>query len=147
VQQGLLTAAAAWLSFESSSLFGLREGYWAAISAIVVMQSELQQTEFSGRDRFLGTAIGAVIAWVCAAYWQHLSLIYALAVALAVFSCWLANLSNAGRLAAVAVSVIVLIPQQEPVWKVALFRFLEVSWGIAIAVMVAALAARILRRQ
>jgi uncharacterized membrane protein YgaE (UPF0421/DUF939 family) len=144
--QALQTAAAAWISFDTSSLFGLREGYWAAISAIVVMQSEMQQTEFSGRDRFIGTAIGGLIAWGCATYWQNHSWIYAMAVALSVFICWLANLSGAGRLAAVAVSVIVLIPQQQPVWKVAMFRFLEVSWGIAVALLIAAFANMIRRR-
>jgi uncharacterized membrane protein YgaE (UPF0421/DUF939 family) len=141
-----LTASAAWISFSSSSLFGLREGYWAAISSIVVMQSELQQTEFSGRDRFIGTAIGGLIAWVCASYWQERTWIYALAIMVAVFICWLANLSGAGRLAAVAVSVIVLIPRDEAVWKVALFRFLEVTWGIAVSLAVAALAAKVRRR-
>jgi hypothetical protein len=40
-RQAVLTAVAAWVSFASSTLFGLREGYWAAISAIAVMQSEI----------------------------------------------------------------------------------------------------------
>ncbi len=126
-------------------MFGLREGYWAAISAIVVMQSELQQTEFSGRDRFVGTAIGGLIAWLSAALWNQHNGIYALAVALSVFVCWLCNISGAGRLAAVTVSVIVLIPQNEPAWRVALFRFLEVSWGIAVALAIASGAAAIRR--
>jgi membrane protease YdiL (CAAX protease family) len=52
---------------------------------------------------------------------------------------------GAGRLAAVTVSVIVLIPQHEAVWRVALFRFLEVSWGIAVALVVVWLAAAIRR--
>jgi len=144
-RQALLTAIAAWVSFASSSLFRLHEGYWSAISAIVVTQSELEQTEFSGRDRFVGTAIGGVIAWGCASYWHGRSGIYALAVALCVFLCWLANLGNAGRLAAVAVSVIVLIPRQDAIWKVVLFRFLEVSWGIAVAIIVAWLAVAVRR--
>jgi uncharacterized membrane protein YgaE (UPF0421/DUF939 family) len=143
--QALPTAAAAWISFVSSSLFGLQEGYWAAISAIVVMQTELQQTEFSGRDRFIGTAIGGLIAWGCATVWHGRSWLYAAAVASSVFLCWVVRIGGAGRLAAVAVSVIVLIPHQEPVWRVALFRFLEVSWGIAVAIIVAYLAARLAR--
>jgi uncharacterized membrane protein YccC len=145
VGQALPTAAAAWISFSSSSLFGLREGYWAAISSIVVMQSEWQQTRFSGRDRFIGTAIGGLIAWLCAFYWQERTWLYAVAVAASVLVCWVANVSGAGRLAAVAVSVIVLIPQNQAVWRVALFRFLEVSWGIAVALSVAWLAAAIRR--
>ena len=145
--QALVTAVAAWFSFVSSSLFGLREGYWAAISAIVVLQSEMQQTKFSGRDRFIGTAIGGVIALACASHWQSRSWIYALAVAVAVFICWLCNVSGAGRLAAVTVSIIVLIPQHEPVWKVALFRFLEVSWGFTVALCAVYLESTMLRPQ
>jgi uncharacterized membrane protein YgaE (UPF0421/DUF939 family) len=140
-RQALLTAAAAWLSYESSSLIGLREGYWAAISAIVVMQSDLTDTKNSGRDRFIGTAIGGLIGWACAACWHHQGWVYALSVALTIFACWAINISNAGRLGAVAVSVIVLIPRDEPIWQVALFRFLEVSWGIAVALAIIFLAA------
>jgi hypothetical protein len=68
------------------------------------------------------------------------------AVALIVFVCWAANIGNAGRLAAVTVTLIVLIPRDEPVWRIALFRFLEVSWGIAIAVMLVMLMSRFAKR-
>jgi uncharacterized membrane protein YccC len=129
-----MTAAAAWISYESTKRLGLREGYWAAISAIVVMQSNLDETRHSARDRFIGTAIGGIIAWVCALGWHGHVWIYALAVGVTVFCCWIADVGNAGRLAAVAVTVIVLIPRNEPIWQVATFRFLEVSWGIAVAV-------------
>jgi hypothetical protein len=39
--------------------------------------------------------------------------------------------------------VIVLIPQSEAIWKVALFRSLEVSWGIAVAVIIVWLVTRL----
>jgi uncharacterized membrane protein YgaE (UPF0421/DUF939 family) len=145
-RQALLTAAAAWVSYETSSLIGLREGYWAAISAIVVMQSDLTDTQNSGRDRFIGTIVGGLIGWGCGACWHQQGWVYALSVALTIFACWAINISNAGRLAAVTVSIIVLIPLIEPIWRVALFRFLEVSWGIAVALAVVFLAAWIERR-
>lgn len=136
LSQALMTAAAAWISYASSSLFGLHEGFWAAISAIVVMQSDITAAVKSSRDRFVGTAIGALIGWACASNWQRHVWIYAAAVACTVFLCWLARISAAGRLAAVAVTVIVLVPRTEAVWRVALLRFLEVSWGIAVALAV-----------
>jgi uncharacterized membrane protein YccC len=137
IRQALMTAAAAWISYASSSLIGLREGFWAAISAIVVMQADLGSTESSARDRFIGTAIGGLIGWACALYWHGHLWIYALAVGLTIFGCWLAEVSTAGRLAAVTVTVIVLIPQSETIWRIALFRSLEVSWGIAVAIAIA----------
>jgi uncharacterized membrane protein YgaE (UPF0421/DUF939 family) len=144
--QAVLTAVAAWISFSSSSLIGLREGYWAAISSIVVAQSEWEQTQVSGRDRFIGTAIGALLALPCALYWQDRTWIFALAVGLSVFICWLTNLNGAGRLAAVTVAVIVLIPRAESAWRVALFRFLEVSWGIAVTLLLSLFVERIRQR-
>jgi uncharacterized membrane protein YccC len=146
MRQGSMTALAAWISYDTSSLFGLREGYWAAISAIVVMQADLTTTKNSGRDRFIGTAVGGLIGWGCAACWHDRVWVYSLAVGITVFACWAANISNAGRLAAVAVTVIVLIPRNEPIWRIALFRFMEVSWGIAVALAVVYLTAWLLQR-
>ncbi len=133
-RQAFITAAGAWISYSTTVRFGLHEGFWAAISAIVVMQANLDDTRHSARDRFIGTAIGGLIAWGCASIWHAHVWIYALSVLITVFCCWVANIGNAGRLAAVTVTVIVLIPRQEPIGQVAWFRFLEVSWGIAVAV-------------
>jgi uncharacterized membrane protein YccC len=141
-----MTASAAWISYASTSLIGLHEGFWAAISAIVVMQTDLTGTESSGRDRFIGTAIGGLIGWACGLCWHGHLWIYALATGLTIVGCWLAKVSAAGRLAAVTVTVIVLIPQSEAIWKVALYRSLEVSWGIAVAITIAWLAAKLWRR-
>jgi len=143
VRLAAMTAAAAWISYASTSLIGLHEGFWAAISSIVVMQSDLTGTEKSAYERFIGTAIGAVIGWVCANAWHQHQWIYALAVALSVLICWVAGIGTAGRLAAVTVTVIVLIPLAEPIWKIALYRFLEVSWGIAVAVFIQSAVSRI----
>ena len=137
LQEAALTAAAAWISYSTSSLIGLQEGYWAAISSIIVTQSEFKLAEISGLARFVGTAIGALIALPCALYWQSRTSIFALAVALSVFICQRIKVTGAARLAGVTVAVIMLIPRAEPIWRIALFRFLEVSWGIAVALALA----------
>ncbi len=51
--------------------------------------------------------------------------------------CTLFRVGTAGRLAAVTVSIIILIPHTAPLWKVALLRFAEVSWVIVVALSVA----------
>jgi uncharacterized membrane protein YccC len=146
LRQALMTAAAAWFSFETTTWVGSRDGFWAAVSAIVVMQSDLIGTRNSARDRLVGTAIGALTGWACAAGWQDHTSIYALAIVGCVLLCGLLNLGAAGRLSAVTLTVIVLIPRQEPIWKIALFRFLQVSWGIAVAMGVVELVSRAERR-
>jgi uncharacterized membrane protein YccC len=146
LRQASVTAGAAWLSFVTTQWFGLHEGYWAAISAVVVLQTDLPTTRQSGRDRLIGTAIGGVIGWGCSACWNGNLWVYAVAVGVAVFACWIARLEVAGRLSAVTVTVIVLIPRDEAMWKIALFRFLEVAWGIAVAVALASAVSWLLER-
>ncbi len=142
-QAALKTASAAGLSYISAAAMGMKEGYWAAIAAAVVMQADLASTRNAGWDRFLGTVIGAIVGLGCAEIWHGNVLWYALGVAVSVLLCSIAGLTVAARLAAVTVSVIVLIPRQEPVWQVSLLRFLEVSWGIAVALLVAGAAERL----
>src|SRR5215469_8780716 len=81
VKLGVMTGVAAWCAYAVSSLVGLKEGYWAAISAIVVLQQDLSATRGSGRDRFIGTAIGGVLGWLCALLWHQALWVYVIAVA------------------------------------------------------------------
>jgi uncharacterized membrane protein YccC len=60
----------------------------------------------------------------------------AAAAVVALIVCNLFGLRNAGRLAGVAVAGTVLIELQEPPWRIALDRFIEVSLGILIALAV-----------
>ena len=43
--------------------FGLHDGYWGAISAIIVLQSNFGSTITASRDRLLGTLIGALFGF------------------------------------------------------------------------------------
>ena len=136
-QQGIRTAVAAVLAFWITSLLHLPGGYWAAISAIVVMQSEVGATVTASRDRLAGTAIGAVVGLLTSYVWHHSLLVFGLAVLIVMMLCAALNYKNAGRLGGVTVAIIVLIPYPGPVWHIALQRFLEVSLGIVISLLVA----------
>ena len=61
LKQAVKTAGAAVLSLYVCRWLGLPEGYWAVISAIIVMQSNLKTTLRDGLSRLAGTAIGAVV--------------------------------------------------------------------------------------
>ena len=60
-----------------------------------------------------------------------------LAVLVVMMLCTALNYKNAGRLGGVTVAIIVLIPYSGPLWHIALQRFLEVSFGIVISLLVA----------
>src|ERR1700728_93088 len=55
------TALAAALCWWIALRFGLHDGYWGSISAIIVLQSNVGATVTASRDRMLGTLIGAVL--------------------------------------------------------------------------------------
>ncbi|MES2221940.1 MAG: FUSC family protein [Acidobacteriota bacterium] len=137
LQQALRTALAAALAYWIATLLHLPGGYWAAISAIVVMQSEVGATLLASRDRLAGTALGAVAGLLTASVWHHSLLVFAFGVFVVMISCTALNYKNAGRLGGVTVAIIVLIPYPGPLWHIALQRFLEVSLGIVTSLVVA----------
>jgi uncharacterized membrane protein YgaE (UPF0421/DUF939 family) len=137
LQQGIRTALAAVLASWIAGLLHLPGGYWAAISAIVVMQSEVGATVMASRDRLAGTAMGAVVGLLTSFVWHHSILMFGLAVLLVMMLCTALHYKNAGRLGGVTVAIIVLIPYPGPLWHIALQRFLEVSLGILISLFVA----------
>jgi uncharacterized membrane protein YgaE (UPF0421/DUF939 family) len=119
----------------ASRVPSLHEPYWAPIAAVVVLYSQTDATRKASRDRFIGTAIGCVIGYESAIFWHGSVLLYGVAVFVAVGLCYLLRLENAARLCAVAVSVITLIPRSEPASVIAFHRFVEVSYGVACAVV------------
>ena len=136
-----LTALATAVCYWITLAFNLRGGYWALITCIVVMQSEVGATLLASRDRLIGTAIGALTGWVAELAWRdpHSGVeIFVLCVAvwLAVGLCNILHLESAGRLAGVAVVIVVLLHGTEPAWNTALSRFFEVSLGVLVALVI-----------
>jgi uncharacterized membrane protein YgaE (UPF0421/DUF939 family) len=130
------TALAAVLCLWLGHLFRLERSYWASVTAIVVMGSESAVSLAACRDRLIGTAIGAVLGWVTVRIWHGHSLLYGLAVMLCLLACSTLKFEKAGRLAAVALTIIVLIQWDGGPAQAALSRFLEVALGILVALTV-----------
>jgi uncharacterized membrane protein YccC len=131
------TALAAALCWWIAMLFGLHDGYWGAISAIIVLQSNFGATISASRDRILGTLIGAVLGFaftlVGALPWNFI-----LAVLAAVIVCGVLGLRSSSRLAGVTISIIMLVNTGSH-WTLALHRVLEVFLGIFVAVAISTL--------
>jgi uncharacterized membrane protein YccC len=135
-RNGLRTAIAAGLCLWLSRLLGMKQEYWACVSAIVVMQSETSATLTASRDRLVGTAIGALIGWAAASWGHGHLLAYVAAIVLCMFLPEALGLKGAGRLAGVAATIILLVPSTLPHWMEARNRFLNVSFGIVVALAV-----------
>jgi uncharacterized membrane protein YccC len=130
------TALAATICLVLVRWFGLAQGYWACVTAVVVMQSETAAPLVASRDRLVATAVGALVGWGAAEIWHGNVLVYAAAVLLCMVTPELMGLKGAGRMAGVAATIILLVPSTAPHWVVARDRFLEVSFGIVVALAV-----------
>jgi len=130
------TALAASLCWCLAALFGLHDGYWGSISAIIVLQSNVGSTVTASRDRILGTIIGAILGFSFSLF-GTLPWTYALAVLAAVIICGLLGLRNSSRLAGVTISIVMLVKTGSH-WTIAMDRVIDVFLGIVVALAVSA---------
>jgi len=130
----LAAAACWWLALR----FGLHDGYWGAISAIIVLQSNFGATITASRDRIIGTLIGALFGFSFSLFgvlpWN-----YILAVLAAVVVCGLLGMRCSSRLAGVTVTIVMLVQTTGSHWRVALDRVSEVFLGILVALALSTL--------
>lgn len=103
------------------------------------MYSDVSRTKKASGFRLVGTAIGASVGAGFAALFGQSLWAFGTAVALTVWLCAVLGFAEAARLAGVAVAIVMLTGHVGSPWVTALHRFLEVSFGIVIAVLVSAL--------
>jgi uncharacterized membrane protein YccC len=130
----LAAALCWWLALR----FGLHDGYWGAISAIIVLQSNMGATITASRDRLIGTIIGGLFGFSFSLF-GALPWNYILAVLLAVIVCGLLGLRSSSRLAGVTITIIMLVQKPGPRWGLALDRVGQVILGIVVALAVTTL--------
>lgn len=131
--------AAGVVSILVARLLKLPQAYWAAISAFVVMGTDVGQTMAASRNRLIGTAIGAVLGAVFVALLGVQLVWFGLAVGATVLICESVGLGQSYRLACVTVAIVMLINTAGSPWKSAAYRFAEVALGIVVALLISAL--------
>ena len=68
---GVMSAVAAITAYLPTQVLGLREGFWAAITAVAVAQTEFGATRSTARDQFTGAAIGGLIGLSAYLTWDR----------------------------------------------------------------------------
>jgi uncharacterized membrane protein YgaE (UPF0421/DUF939 family) len=111
------------------------EYYWAPISTIVIVQSTIPPLTL-GWQRFVGTALGAVLGAALATFFRPSALVYAVGILVCGLLAWILRVGGAYRFAGITLSIILLIPRTRAPWLIGWHRFLEVSLGIAVALVV-----------
>ena len=136
--QAAKTALAATFCWWLALQFGLHDGYWGAISAIIVLQSNFGATITASRDRIIGTLIGALFGFGFSLF-GALPWNYVIAVLAAVAVCGLLGLKTSSRLAGVTITIVMLVQKTGSRWTLALDRVGEVFLGIIVALLVSTL--------
>jgi uncharacterized membrane protein YgaE (UPF0421/DUF939 family) len=131
----LRTTVATVLSAMLARALKLPEFYWAPISTIVILLSPSDPFTLAWQ-RFAGTALGAVVGALIASYFAMNWMVYGAGILVCGILSALLRLGGAYRFAAITLTIILLITHPAPPWIVAYHRFVEVSLGIAVALLV-----------
>jgi len=136
----LRTALAALASLLVAQLLRMPEAYWAPITTLIVMQSSLGAALPISAQRFVGTLLGSAVGALAVTFFSGNVLVFGIAVfAIGIF-CTLLHLErNAFRFASIALAIVMLVTRTNSVWIIAIHRFIEVSVGIAVGLVLTAL--------
>jgi uncharacterized membrane protein YccC len=144
LRYGARLAGAVLLAFAASALLRLPEGFWAVMSALIVVRPDTGSTLGAGWDRvrgaLLGTALG--LAGTALRHVEGLAEIAPLAlVTVLAFGAGLSPLLRSAPISALIVVTSGSIPGHTA-GQVALLRALEIGIGVAAALLVSLLDAR-----
>lgn len=139
LKQALMTGITGIVSLYLAQRFRLPQGYWAVISSIIVIQSDIDATIKMSWNRVAGTAVGAVIGGVFLIFCGEHIWSFGIGLGAVVFLSMSFKLMESYRIAAVTLAIVMLTSQSGEPWLVAWHRFLEVSLGILVALGVTTL--------
>lgn len=126
------------ISLLLARMLKLPEFYWAPISTIVILLSTINPLTLAWQ-RFAGTAVGAFLGALTASYPHQHWAVYGAGIFVCGILSFMLRVGAAYRFAAIALSIVVLVGHDGSPWIVALHRFIEVSLGIAVALLVSCL--------
>src|SRR5216684_2635582 len=134
------TAVGATVALLVARLFKLPESHWAAITTMIVLQSTLGAALSVSALRFIGTALGAVAGGLIASYFGPNFYIFGAGIfLLGVLAAALRLDRSAFRFAGITLAIVMLVTRTQSAWIVAAHRFVEVSIGIVIGLLLTAL--------
>lgn len=135
---GLKTGIAAVLAFVAADILQLKFGYWAALSAVIVMQVNVADSVRMCWYRLSGTAVGAAMGMLCIVIFPETPVMIQLSLFISVAFCaYMTKYNTRYRMAAITVSIVLLASIGQPDrLSFALFRFVEIGVGVTCAFIV-----------
>ncbi len=132
------TAAASVLAYAITGFFGFEFGYWAVISAVIVMQVYVADSVMMCFYRFSGTLIGAFLGVAVLFLFPENSLWVGVQLFLTIGLCsFLTHYNTRYRMAAITVVIVIMTARDAPqILLVGISRVLEIGIGILCAFVV-----------
>lgn len=112
----------------------LPELQWAPIATIVILLSTVNPLT-QAWQRFVGTALGAAMGALIASFFPPNWMVYGIGIFVGVILSAVLRLGGASRFTAITMTIVLLTVQGAPPWTIGLQRFVEVSLGIAVALL------------
>lgn len=129
-----------WFSHVTQRPDSLVSGTWCALTAIVVLQTNLGGTYQSALYRFLGVLIGSFMGGLCTVLLGSHPLSLGVSIVCTVVLCSILNIKESIRIACMSVAIVMILwgigPKVSP-WVFAFFRLIDSLFGILIALAVA----------
>lgn len=134
--RNIKTAIAVCLSILISKLLNMEYPFYTAIASIITMQSSVEASFKAGRNRMLGTFIGAVVGFICASISPGSAILSAIGIVMVIYLCNLFGWRESCSIAGVVFCAIMLNLKSGSAFLYSLNRLLDTFVGITIAVIV-----------
>jgi uncharacterized membrane protein YgaE (UPF0421/DUF939 family) len=118
-----------------SSMLGI-DPFYSCIAAVSTTQSSIQSSFLVGRDRMLGSAIGAVYGVTFSYFGQNSSFFTALGLLCVIYTTTLLNSKGAVNISCIVLIAIMVDPTVISPLQNGMERLLQTLLGIVIAVLV-----------
>ena len=133
------TTIAAVAALLIARLLRMPEAYWASVASIIVMQSTLGAAWTVSKQRLAGTVVGAAVGALAATYAGQNVAVFGAGVFVCGVICAVLHIErSAFRYSGITLAVIMLVARTAPAWVIAIHRFVEISVGIAVGLIVTA---------
>ncbi len=133
------TGIGAAASLETARLLGMPEAYWAPITTLILLQYNLGAAWDISKSRLIGTVLSAASGGLVVTYIQPGIIVLGPMIFVFGLICSFLHLGqSAYRFASITYTIITLMVRANAPWLIAVHRFIEVSLGIAVALVLAA---------
>lgn len=134
--RNIKTAISVSISILISRALKMEYPFYTAIASIITMQSSVEASFVVGRNRMLGTLVGAFVGFICASIKPGDALLAGAGIVLVIYLCNLLEWRDSSSIAGVVFCAIMLNLKAGSALFYSVNRILDTFVGIAVAVLV-----------